>query len=373
MARTTHETRFKLTAQDKTKRAFGSVRKGLAGLRGGVTGLHTGILALAGIGGIGFLTKGLVSVNAEFQTIKASLKTMTGGVKEAEAAFDIIEEFATSTPFDLQQVTQSFIKLKAMGLDPSMAALQSYGNTASAMGKSLDQMIEAVADAATGEFERLKEFGIRSKKAGEEVTFTFQGVSKTIKLEADAIQGYLMDIGNVTFAGAMSDQMNNLTPAFSNFSTAIDMLFVKVGEAGFNDVVSGLTNDMTDFITSLDSEQIAEFTRNAIENFAGFLDSIDEVTDSIAEAVVLWDRLWNGDTGLGGAGIPGGQANYRLGDFNDMQAAGVDSTTAYAQRDWRLEHGGTSPQTFQNDEETKGILREISERIRENAGVAVAG
>lgn len=370
MARTTHETRFKLTAKDQTKRAFGSVRRGLAGVRKGVTGLHTGVLALAGLGGIGFLTKGLIEVNAEFQTIKSSLKTVTGGVKEAEAAFDLIEEFATSTPFSLNEVTQSFIKLKALGLDPSEAALKSYGNTASAMGKSLDQMIEAVADAATGEFERLKEFGIRSKKAGDEVTFTFQGVSQTVKFEADAIEGYLRGIGDVQFAGAMSDQMNNLTPAFSNFGTAIDMLFVKVGEAGFNDVVSGLTNDMTDFITSLDSEQIAEFTRSAIANFAGFLESIDEVTTSIGKTMFLWDQFWN-DTG---PGIPGGEANYRLGDFNNMSAAGVDFSRAYDQRDFRLEHGGTSPETFQNDEETKGILREISERIRESGdNAAVAG
>ena len=30
------------------------------------------------------------------------------------------------------------------------------------MGKDITQMIEAVADAATGEFERLKEFGIKA-------------------------------------------------------------------------------------------------------------------------------------------------------------------------------------------------------------------
>ena len=35
------------------------------------------------------------------------------------------------------------------------------------MGKSLNQMIEAVADATTGEFERLKEFGIKARTHGE--------------------------------------------------------------------------------------------------------------------------------------------------------------------------------------------------------------
>ena len=36
------------------------------------------------------------------------------------------------------------------------------------MGKDLSQMIEAVADATTGEFERLKEFGIKAGKEGDD-------------------------------------------------------------------------------------------------------------------------------------------------------------------------------------------------------------
>jgi diaminopimelate decarboxylase len=71
----------------------------------------------------------------------------------------------SETPFGLAQATQGFVKMKALGLDPTRAALTSFGNTASAMGKDLNQMIEAVADASTGEFERLKEFGIKASRA----------------------------------------------------------------------------------------------------------------------------------------------------------------------------------------------------------------
>jgi phosphotransacetylase len=62
----------------------------------------------------------------------------------------------SKTPFSLSKAFKGFIKLKALGLQPSEAAMLSYGNTASAMGENLNQMVEAVADAATGEFERLR-------------------------------------------------------------------------------------------------------------------------------------------------------------------------------------------------------------------------
>ena len=58
------------------------------------------------------------------------------------------------------------------------------------MAKTLNQMIEAVADAATGEFERLKEFGIKAKSEGDKVSFIFRGVTTTVKKESNAIQNY---------------------------------------------------------------------------------------------------------------------------------------------------------------------------------------
>jgi hypothetical protein len=73
-----------------------------------------------------------------------------------------LTEFASTTPFQLDTVVESFIKMQALGLNPTEDALRSFGNTSAAMGKDLMQFIEAVADASVGEFERLKEFGVKS-------------------------------------------------------------------------------------------------------------------------------------------------------------------------------------------------------------------
>ncbi|MDG4813775.1 hypothetical protein P8629_12270, partial [Hydrogenovibrio sp. 3SP14C1] len=85
------------------------------------------------------------------------LETIEGSQEKAKASLDWIAGFAKKTPYDLAQVTESFVKLKAYGIDPiADDALRILGDTGSAMGKSLDQAVEAFADAATGEFERLK-------------------------------------------------------------------------------------------------------------------------------------------------------------------------------------------------------------------------
>ncbi len=191
--------------------------------------LFGGALAAAGIFG---LAANVAKASAEFQSLNASLKVATGSTAAAAAAFNEIKQFAVETPYQLNQVVEGFLKLKNLGLDPSMASLRSYGNTAASMGKSLNQMIEAVADASTMEFERLKEFGIKAKQQKDTVTFTFQGVATTVKKNSEEIQQYLINIGNTQFAGAMDEQMKTLNGQFSNLKDSIDNFYVTLGNAG---------------------------------------------------------------------------------------------------------------------------------------------
>jgi hypothetical protein len=199
-----------------------------------------------------------VQVARQFDILNASLITATGSADNAAAAFVGIQKLAEQTPYDLAQVTTAFVKLKNLGLDPSREALISYGNTAAAMGKSLDQFIEAVADAATAEFERLKEFGIRAKNQGDTVAFTFRGVTKTVKNEASAIEGYLKDLGNVEFAGAMEQRMSTLDGAISNFGDAWDNMFLSVSNNGVGDAVESTVRTATHYVN--------EFTKLMNEN-----------------------------------------------------------------------------------------------------------
>lgn len=182
------------------------------------------------------IIQGVYETALEFDKMQASLITMTGSVENAAGAFEVLEGFAATTPYTLDQSVNGFNKLVSLGLKPSEEALQSYGNTASAMGKDMEQMIEAVADASSGEMERLKEFGSKASKQGDEIAFTFQGVTKTVKNNAEDIQQYLIDIGNTQFAGAMEQQMKTLPGAVSNAEDALARLSRSIGDAGATDL-----------------------------------------------------------------------------------------------------------------------------------------
>ncbi|MBB6579583.1 hypothetical protein HNP33_003697 [Comamonas odontotermitis] len=199
----------------------------------------------------------LVGVQREFDKLNSSLITVTGSAANAASQMAWLKDFAKETPFGLAQATEAFVKMKSLGLDPTRQALTSFGNTASAMGKDLNQMIEAVADASTGEFERLKEFGIKASKDGEEIKFTFQGVTTTVRNSAEEITKYLEQIGNNQFAGAMAERAKTLDGAISELGDTWDNLFRTINEQNTGQFIydsvklaTGAIEDLTTIINA---------------------------------------------------------------------------------------------------------------------------
>lgn len=271
---------FPITATDKTARAFNAVNARVKGLTGAFTGLKAAIAVV----GIGALTGKTIAVAREFEVLRASLKTVTGSAANATAAFEMVQEFAATTPFSVQQATEAFIRLRSLGLEPSREALISYGNTASAMGKNLIQYVEAIADATTGEFERLKEFGIKASTEGENVSFTFQGVTTTVKKNADEIEAYLRKIGENEFAGAMSERAKTLDGALSNLSDSTAVLADRMGQGGLAEGVAAVARQFAE-VNGRAGDAAESFGRLSKVILVNFAESVPAALDTTSKAM----------------------------------------------------------------------------------------
>jgi hypothetical protein len=239
------DVQIKIGAVDQTKAAFNSVSRSLSGLRSAVFSVQG---AIAGVIG-GAAIKGIVDINASFQQLQASLVTFTGSQEAANKQFEILRQFASKTPFSLQEVVGGFNILVARGINPTVKSFESFGNIAAGTGKTLNQFVEAVADAAVGEFERLKEFGIKASVEGDKVKMTFGGVTQTISKDSESILSYLEKLGQTKFAGSIERQSKTLSGAFSNFGDAVDDLAVTIGKAGLNNIIIELTLSLTGLIS----------------------------------------------------------------------------------------------------------------------------
>lgn len=207
--------------------------------------------AISAIAIEGLISK-VITAQRQFDVLFSSLKTVTGGTEQAGAAFDRLQKFAEKTPYTLDQAVNGFVKLKALGLAPTERAMTSFGNTAAAMGKNLTQMIEAVADASTGEFERLKEFGIKARVEGDKVALTFRGTTTKIANDANSIVEYLTKIGETDFAGAMAERMNTLDGNISNLEDSLVSLYRTISAAGIGDAVASGVRKATEIIQQME-------------------------------------------------------------------------------------------------------------------------
>ncbi len=192
-------------------------------------------------GGLAVLGKSVISTSAEFEKLEATLITIEGSADKARASLDWVADFAKRTPYDVKQVSEAFIRLKAYGLDPTQGLLEDLGNASSAMGKDLMAAVEMIADASTGEFERLKEFGVRASQAGNQVTFSWtengKTLTKTVKKTGQEITQFIQERFAARFNGAMERQSKTWSGMLSNLGDSWTGFLRKIGDAGFFDAV----------------------------------------------------------------------------------------------------------------------------------------
>lgn len=267
---------------------------------GAAMGRMAGIAGAAVVAGFTFLGKSVLDTSAKFESYAATLETIEGSAAGAETALDWIANFAKTTPYEVDELTAAFVKLRSYGLDPMDGTMETIGDTASAMGKSLDQAVEAWADATTGEFERLKEFGIRAKQTGDQVTFFWtengREQSKVIKKTSSDIQEFLNDVMGKKFAGAMVRQSKTWNGMMSNLGDSWVDLQRRIGDAGFFDAVKNKLADVLDTVnewaTDGTIDKIAS-TMSAI--FTGMVDAVgffaERIGTHVSFIVENFDRL----------------------------------------------------------------------------------
>jgi len=252
---------------------------------------------IATLGGLS-LARGFIEANNAFEVNITTLRVLEGSVEAADTAMDLIVRTTKQLPDSVQDVTTAYVRMKALGLDPTEKALLSFGNTAAVMGKTTLDFVEAVADAATNEFERLKEFGIKASQEADTVAFTFQGLTTSVKKDSESIKNFLLSIGNTTFAGAAQKQMDTVRGAVSNLGVAVGGLFVKLGnEAGFSEFAQGFLGSLTSMVEGFGNaiEAMKFVGASFFEFFAvGFVTASAAIKGGIAVLTTVWNTMVNG-------------------------------------------------------------------------------
>jgi hypothetical protein len=279
----------------------GKEADGLSGTLKKTAGILAGVFAADKIIDFG---KEVFRVRGEMQRFAAVLTNTLGSKSAAQEALKTISKFAAETPFSVSQLTASFVKLANQGFKPTAVEMRKLGDLASSTGKEFDQLAEAIIDAQTGEFERLKEFGIRASKQGDLVKFTFKGVETQTKFTSSAITDYVLSLGDLAgVSGSMAAISTTLEGRISNLGDSYETLLNSIGTrgegifAGAIGVLGDLINATNEWVAIPAAEAIASEQRELNTLVASLIDttaSENVRADAIQRLSILYPDFLKG-------------------------------------------------------------------------------
>lgn len=252
----------------------------------------TGKFALLGAAGVWAFKRQFIDTASQFEQFTAVLETVERSSAKAQESMRWVSDFAAVTPYELGDVTDAFVKLRAYGLDPTKGLLKSIGDVAAGGNKSMIQGVEAIADAVMGSFERLKEFSSTTAVVkGDKVRFGYLDASgkqqyKIVdKHNRAMIASTLQAIWNEQYEGAMEKQSRTWRGMIGNLTDQWTRFKVSVMQAGLFDWMKGKLSALLDTVNRLAAS-------GSMQRWAQLWS--DKITDGMKKAYAVGEQLWGG-------------------------------------------------------------------------------
>ncbi len=220
--------------------------------------------AFAALGGAA-LVKNIVTIGQTFQDLRTSLAAVTNSVENGEAAFQNLTTLATQTQFSVEELVQSFIRLKGSGVEPTNDLLLTFANTASIAQDQtgvLTALTELFARATSKakleleDFNKIEErgvsiLGLLRNEFGMSIK-QIQELAKTAEGQEQLFAGITKALDDA-YGGNLAIKLQNSSIAFSN---------LEIAARGLADsLFTGLGLDSTTAIESL-TEAINQLSKN---------------------------------------------------------------------------------------------------------------
>lgn len=152
-------------------KTFSSINQSIKGVVKSVAALAS---TYAGISAFKSIATSAIESASSLEGYRSTLNVVMKDTKKAAETMKWAIDFANKTPFETDSIVEAAVRLQSYGLDATKVMTQ-IGDMAGVMNKDVMQAVEAVADAQTGELERMKEFGITKAMIQEKANAMFVG------------------------------------------------------------------------------------------------------------------------------------------------------------------------------------------------------
>lgn len=234
---------------------------------------------------------GLVGITVVLDKIKNGFKSLATSVFQTGDQFELlskrlnadelkfIEDFARNSPLQLDGVAQSFIRLRAFGIDPTLGAMQALTDQNAALGggqAELEGIINAVGQAwakqklQSEEILQLVERGVPAwdllAKVTGKSTKELSKLSEQGKLGRKEIKLLVEEIGRAN-QGEAAKAMSTLSGIVSNLKDDLTAFYRRVADNGSLDSLKTALVEVREEIKEMSDDGRLEKFAVALSNF----------------------------------------------------------------------------------------------------------
>ena len=304
------QVKIDIVARDKTKRAVGSAKKSLGGLK---TFAIAAAGALATIGAGRAITN-LVNVGKSIESLQIRFKLLFGSAEEGAKAFDTLTNFASKVPFSLEDIAAASGNLAVVAKDAKELEkiLEITGNVAGATGLDFQTTASQIQRAFAGGIasaDIFREKGVRdmlgfsagAKISVEETQEAFNRVfagngefAKTTEELATTLEGTLSMINDkfFNFKRAINEAFfAELKKQFGDLNEFLDENEKEILQFG-RDLGTGLATALKETVESVETivaglDLLARATEKADEKTGGFASKLLFLLDPLRDFKVI--------------------------------------------------------------------------------------
>jgi hypothetical protein len=190
--------------------------------------------------------------NTEYESLRNSLDLVTGSAEATGRAMQFLEQFATRSPDQLNQLTAAYQMLLAQGLDPTEERMIALGDTAAAVQTDMASLVDALAGGVIGNTERLDQafgrFGYNFSSRNGVLSVQIGETSRVIGDSFAEIAAFAEELGRTEFAGGMERQARTMSGGLSMVQDAWSQLMIAIGDGGLREEVQALALSLADVI-----------------------------------------------------------------------------------------------------------------------------
>ncbi|PKF60616.1 hypothetical protein CW745_13880 [Psychromonas sp. psych-6C06] len=232
----------------------------------------------------------------KFEGLRIQMDALMGSIEGGAKATEWIKEFTKKTPLQLEEVTQTFARLKAFGLDPMDGSMQAIIDQSEKLGGGMER-VEGISLA-------LGQAWAKQKLQGEEIlqmvergvpvwdllekatgrnTLELQKLSKEGKLGRDVIKALTDEIGKGA-DGAAAANMGRMTGLVSNLKDEWQLFLNDIAQSGALEYAKQQLRELGDTIKQLGQDgTLKKWAQNISDAFVDFVKGAKQVAGKVYE------------------------------------------------------------------------------------------